>query len=272
MTTHGVERRFLQVSAAIFVWAVANGGPPAAPSPWTKVPPLPTGCYSSRDSFAKDAEAAIEAMSAERNRQEEINRSIEDAVKNLDPMEKQRRMQTYMMSNPQEAAKMLQANQAAGAEVQATAMAHNEKGLRLDEELKTLDTQYDAELNKAMAPVEARIKALNFNDGEGGNPPEVTAQWKALIAQRNTEYERVCGTWWTASSPFHGWLKRYKEYLQETAASQAHVEEAMLTQYKMMGISADSYRSTDAMNSAETYIKRARNVFDRRWFEPQKPE
>ena len=272
MTRHGVERLFLRTIAVVFVSAMASGAPPAVPSPWTKVPPLPTGCYSNRDSFAKDTDAAIEAMSAERTRQEEINTSIKDALNNLDPMEQQRRMQTYMMSNPQEAAKMLQANQAAGAEVQGTAIANSESAMKLDEELKALQAQYDAALNNALAPVDARMKALNLNDGEGGNPPGVVAQWDALIAKRNVEYERVCGTWWNASSPFHGWLKRYKAHLQDNAVVQAKVEEAVLMHYKMMGIPADSYRSTDAINIAETYMKRARNVFDRRWMEPRKPD
>jgi hypothetical protein len=272
MTMPRIERRLVQTIGFLFVSAVANGGPPAAPDAWSKVPSLPTGCYVSRDSFAKDTDAAIEAVSAERTRQEDINRSIEDALKNLEPMEKQKRMQTFLMSNPQEAVKMMQANQAAGTEVQGTAMERNEKAMKLDEELNTLESQYDAELNKAIAPIDARIKALNINDGEGGNPPGLVDQWKALIAKRNAEYERVCGTWWTASSPVHGWLKRYKEHLQENVAVQAKVEDAVLTQYKMMGIPAGTYRSTEAMNAAETYMKRARGVFDRRWLEPQKPQ
>jgi len=183
----------LTIGLSVLLPALALGAPPAAQDPWTKVPAFPTGCYSAQDDFAKDTESALEAVSAESARQEQIDNEIKERYDDLDPAEKQTRMQSYMMSHPEDVAKMMQANQAMGAEYQETATAQYEKRQKLEEELKNLMARYDGVLDKALAPLAAKRTSLPLADGEAATPQWAIEENNAVIKKTNAEYERVCG-------------------------------------------------------------------------------
>jgi hypothetical protein len=262
----------LAIGLSVFLPALAFGGPPAAQDPWTKVPAFPTSCYSGQDNFAKDTESALEAVSAESARQEQINNEIEERYDNLDPAEKQTRMQTYMMAHPQEMAKMMQANQAMGAEYQGTATAQLEKGQKLQEELKDLQTRYNTALDKALGPLAEKRNALDLGSGEAAAAPGAIEENKVLIKKANAEYERVCQEWWSASGPFQAWLKRDREHLQKGASFEEKLEETKTTQYAMMGVPAASYRSTEGLGAVQEYMRHAAQIFGTRWGRPLTPD
>ena len=204
MTTHALGRRVLVYGLAVCLSAVAIGAPPAVQNPWTKAPALPTACYSDQDSFAKDIGAALEALSAEIAQQGQINTEISNTLQNMDGAEKQSRMQSFPMNNPQEAMKMMQANQAMGAERQEPAEKHNESRQTLDKELADLQAKYRTVLDDATRPLFAKHRTLP--DGEGA-PQWAITEGVSLMKKANAEYERLCPEWWSASGHFHAWLK-----------------------------------------------------------------
>jgi len=185
------------------------------------VPAFPTGCYSSRDDFAEMIAAALDALSKEIGRQEQINSELSSRLAKMDAAEKQSRVQSFMMNNPQEAMKLMQRSQAMWTAFADTGVRNEEKRQKLEGELKDLQALYNAALDKALAPFGAKFKDLDawaqkdlVIAGEGHDYPKwAIAEWDALTSQSNAEYERVRGDWWPASGPFHAWLKRYRDYL-----------------------------------------------------------
>jgi hypothetical protein len=95
----------LAATCAGLVCAASLNAEPAATSPWTKVPALPTACYYNGDPVVEKLQAAYDSISADHQRQNDINAQIRDDFNNVDPMEMARRMQENMMKDPQNAAK-----------------------------------------------------------------------------------------------------------------------------------------------------------------------
>lgn len=284
MMRHSIGQGILASGLVGFLCSVAMGAPPAAQNPWAKVPAFPTGCYSGRDDFAARTAAAQETLSREIARQEQINKQLQDSVKmdeGTDPYEYAARMQNAMMNNPQEAMKMAQATQAAGAtaeELRPKDVANQQK---LDGEMTDLLTRYRAALGKAVAPVDAKFKDLDRRaqkDLVVTEAGDFYAKWavqeyNALVRQWNAEYEKTCSAWWQASGPFHAWLKRYRDHLV-----QDHIpwlEQSDNAAYGFMaalgaGTTAGAYKSTATMNTVADYMKRAGEVFNNRPTEPVK--
>lgn len=282
MTTHGVERRLLQLIVAIVaivVSAVANGAPPA-PDPWTRVPPFPTGCYAGQDGFAEKLGTARDALSAEMDRQERANSEITDQLKEMDGAEKARRMQEYMMKNPQDAMKLMQQNQAAGDSYTGTQLQSEENRKKLEAELDDLHARYDAALASALVPIAAKFKELDARAqkalvtvGESWvYAPWAVAEWNAINAKENATYERVCREWWAASGPFHGWLNRYRDHLvQDEVPTRVAADDAAAGfMARLVDKPAASYQSTAAMAATRDYMNHAYDIFSKRRSEPTK--
>jgi len=256
-------------TALCLLWAsVVVAVAPAAPDPWRKVPRPPTACYTSQDKYYEEIDAAIEAMNSEIYRQDEINKQIEEQLTNLDPMEKQSRMQNYLMQNPQEAAKFMQAAQAQGAAAEADVNKDAANEQKLDADLKGIQSRYDAARDKVVGPLYASLKGLGIS--ESGTPQKTVDAGIVIVKKINAEYEKFCPAWWGASGPFNEWLKRYKEHLvQDHIPYIDNLETAKAVQFTMFGIPADKFQSTVAMQTVVKYMSRAQKVFNYRLGAPQ---
>jgi hypothetical protein len=80
---------------------------PANTDPWKRVP-APTSCYSD-DGYEAKLHQAREALSADMEKQTELNATLQKKFDDMDMREKMSRMQAYMMKDPQAAMKMMQA-------------------------------------------------------------------------------------------------------------------------------------------------------------------
>jgi len=241
---------------------------PAAPDHWTKVPKPPTACYTSQDRYSEEIYAAIEAMGQEIARQNEINGQVTAQLDSLDPMERQSRMQNYLMQNPQEAAKLMQAAQDQGAAVAAGINKDSENEQRLQDELKEMQSRYDAALHKVIGPLYSNLKALGIS--ESGTQQKTVEAGIVIVKKINAEYERFCPEWWGASGPFNEWLKRYKEHLiEDHIPNNEDLETAKAIQFTMFGIPADKFQSTVAMETVIKYMSQTEKVFSHRLLRPR---
>ena len=67
--------------------------PLGAQSAWTKVPRFPNQCYSDKDTFDADIQAARDAMAQAHVRQSDINAALKAKADNLDDATKQSKVQ-----------------------------------------------------------------------------------------------------------------------------------------------------------------------------------
>jgi len=199
---------------------------------------------------------------------QEQNDAINEGLSQLDPMETQSRMQTFLMKNPQDAMKYVQESQAVGAAVQEAVPRNAARQQQLDDEYAALNSKYDSELQAALAPFEAKIRALNINDGEGGNPPSVIAQWATLIKKENEAYEKLCPEWWSPAGRFPTWLRAYKTFQQQDVPLWERSDAAKKKNYEIMGIPAAGFRSTSGMEAVRTYMRKVSDVFGLRRLRP----
>jgi len=247
---------------------VVMAAPAPAPDPWAKVPPLPTGCYADQDKVRDAFDAAIDAMNQEVYRQQEINASLTSKLNEIDPMEQQSRMQAFLMENPQEAMKYLETTQTRSIALQEQLAQDSATEQQLEDELTQIQSAYEAALGRTVGPLRTRL----FGLGESGLTPAQVAEQNSLPAKINAAYEKECPAWWGAAGPFHGWLKRYKTHLVQVHIPPLdELEEARRTNFKLMGVSVESLRSTATMESVVNYMKHAMTIFGGRWERPFAP-
>ena len=119
----------LCLSASSMSMAPALAAPPPA-NPFTKVPALPTACYSSQDQWNAQSEAAFDAVQADHYAQDEINSGIEQKANEAfgaDPMAVAARMQQKMMDDPANAQKYMEQMLAQQQQAQAAVPEQHEK-------------------------------------------------------------------------------------------------------------------------------------------------
>lgn len=138
MNTRSHPCRLIAAASGFVVTAVLAAAPA---DPWSKVPQLPTGCYSAQDDFATNKEVAIETLKAEAVTQEEGNQKIADQLteqNNQDPMKMAAAMQEAMMKDPQNAMKYMETMGATAdpASVQAQSAQYVARERQLKEEDK----------------------------------------------------------------------------------------------------------------------------------------
>lgn len=256
----------------------------AAPNdPWAKVPAVTTTCYQSqgrdqtRDAFYAQLDAARAAIAADKERQEAINQQIETQFRSLSPMEQATRMQKWMMSNPQEAMKYMEAIQAsASAATGATANEPQEQKAR-DAAWQALTRKYDDARRQAHAPAEARIKTLqgsayrpgavvtNVGFDDPGDSAAVVAEKHAIRRMVDSSYESVCPQWWGPSGQFQTYLKSERTRMQQQQVAYLESFDAPLAQqYMIMNTPAASYRSTASHKVAIEYLDLMQKVYDLR--------
>lgn len=251
---------------------------PAATGPWAKVPAFPTVCYAGNDPFVTKIEAAKNAVQADVENQTAVNATIEENYRNIDPMEMATRMQQWMMSNPQEATRYMQAAQSMGQSQDQLQELLAEEG-KFNEEMQGLPTRYQSALKQAYAPAEARQAALNKKIEAAGQCEGMhegcrmtDANWAehdAIQRQRDTAYQASCAQYFGATGQVPGYLKRYRDWLvtKRIPFSQRGAD-ARLAQFAMMNTPAASWQSTDAGEQAVKYMGVAESLYRQRDSEP----
>ena len=266
------------VAVAGLVFIDCAAAPTTPDGPFARIPALTTACYRDGDPFAARLEAARDAVASDRERQEAINARIEADYSKLDPMEMSQRMTQWMMDNPQEAQRYMQANQAASTSVQTNSaeLAADEASYRNG--LKDLVTRYDAAMKQATAPADARLAALNkkladfgcsFGSGECSLPDYAQPELEAILRMTDDAYRAACPKWWGANGEIPKFLKRRRDWLlNEYLPTYGQIDAIKVQQFAIMNTPAASYRSTSPHQQAERYMNDVWTLYQHR---PDKP-
>lgn len=258
----------------------------AAPAgPWTKVPALPTACYSDQDQWQDQSNAAFDAVQQDRYRQEDINRGISERANEIfaaNPMAMAQALQQKMMSDPANAQKYMEQMMAQTQQAQTELPAQSEKEKQLENESKVLLKQYEAALEKARSAGNARLAAvmkrysppmgvgdLWLRYGEPGEPAWVAPERRLILRDLDSGYAANCAQWWSATGPIHAYLKRYKDYLvQERIPYMKTLDKSRLDQYQTLNIPATNWRTTTDYEAVQDYVRRAQSLFAEREIKP----
>ena len=218
------------------------------------------------------------------NAQKEANTEAQQAARealNNDPMAMAQAMQQAMMDDPANAQKMIESMTQTGMQAQTELPAMQARETALDDESKALLKQYDAALEKAMAPAQARWNAFQKQMGwtvepgfamgpDPSWPQPAWQEWAAVQKLRDAAYAANCAQWWSASGQAQGFMKRYKAYLVQERApySRKLIDEPALNQFKLLNAPAGNYRTTSDIEAAIDYMKMASAVYGHRMYDP----
>jgi len=273
-------RVFRAAAVAGLVSASALAATPAAApaGPWTKVPALPTACYSNQDQWWDQNNAAIDTVNQAHYAQNDINEAIRQKFNDAqaaNPMAMAQALQQKMMADPQNAQKYMEQIMQQGQQLQTEVPAQGQRAQQFEAESKTVMKQYETALAHAMGPADARWTALKKKmgiamdspgPGEAGVPDWAWVEWGVILRERDQAYAANCAQWWSATGPIHGYMKRYKDYLvQERIPYEKKItEEPALEQYRTLGIPTTGWRTTTDFQAAADYMKMASTMFGER--------
>ena len=271
--------RFLAAAFGAFLCMPALSQTPAATGTWARVPALPTACYTGTDPAMAKLDTAFEVIQADRYKQSDINAQIEETSRNVDPMETARRVQQKMMADPQNAAKYIEQMQNLGQDIQAQTVPTFEKEAQMKTESEALMKRYQAALDAAYAPGNARWTALkkklgiapdSYGPGELGVPDWAWTEWDVILREWDRGYAATCPQWWAVGGQVHAYMKRYKDYLvKERIPYDEQHDVAKVANYEMTNVSHAAYKSVATFEAAEDYIKRAQELFGQRKDRPR---
>ena len=237
---------------------------PAPAGPFARIPALSTACYAQGDPFLSRLEAAKEAVAKDREKQEEINARIKADFDKLDPMEMSQRMQQWMMDNPQEATRYMEASQAAGTSIQTGSSGLADEEMQFNKGYKDLAARYDAAMKQARAPADARMTALNkrladfgcsFGSGECTLPDYAQPELEAVLRMADAAYQAACPRWWGASGEIPAYLKRHRDWLlTKYIPTYEQIDGLRVQQFAIMNTPAAAYKSTLAYQKADPYM------------------
>jgi hypothetical protein len=187
----------------------------------------------------------------------------------MDQGVKMQRMQEFMMKNPQQAMQVMQAMQSQAGALTAPVTASQGDLERLERELATLTANFQAAVKGARDPVQRSIDALVRAKGQACGEGDCVAlpaadvpRYKALYAQLNTDYERLCGTWWGPTGSFPKWLGSYKQYLvTDVVAPGVKADSLVLQQMGMLGVPTTGFRSTAPIGAVSDYLRKMNQVY-----------
>lgn len=248
--------------------SLSSPAPAAEPDPWSRVPPLPTGCFPD-DGFSERLTAADEALGAEIERKDAANAAARERFDNMDMAEKAQRMQAFMMENPQAAMAMLTGEQAAGEAVHADLPEVNAASARLEGELKELRAGFLAALDLAAKPARAKqdklIAAKTVEVGEAAvslfTSAADLAEHERLVAEENAARERACAPYFGAGGSFPRWLASYRaEVIEKLMATEKGMDSALAAQMKAMGLPGD-IQPTASLKRVREFIRKANDVY-----------
>lgn len=277
-------RIFVTAAVAGLVCAPALAAAPAADAgPWAKVPALPTACYSNQDQWHEQNSTALAAVQQDHSDQNDVNSAIQQKANKAqeeNPMAMAQALQQAMMNDPQNAQKYMEQMTQRGEAAVTETPAQLAKEQQLEAESKAIVKQYHAALAQAGSAAEARWAVLKKKRGygpevrgpsEAGEPDWVYQEWNGILHDFDAAYASNCAQWWTAGSPIHAYLKRYKDYLvqERTPSRKKLIDDPALDQYKLLNVSTTGYRTIADYEAAELYMQRAGTMFSERRPEPR---
>ncbi len=229
--------------------------------PWRVVPDLPKTCDPAND-IADRLDKAIEANKADEAKQEKINGDVRERFGSIDGATKAQNMQAYMMKNPQEAMKAMQAAKTASADITSL---FGGKDVYKDEEFKGLLEEFGAATKKAQVPVQQAIKQLIDTRSKPAEAefyfPDAADQKKydTLLAQLKTEYDKACMGYLGPEGRLQTWLSAYGEYLRTNVVPKLEeYERASVQQMVMvMGDAASEFQSTAGYDAVNYFLTKA---------------
>jgi len=248
----------MRIRLRFVVLAIFPASLAAQASLWTRVPTLPTGCYSDTDTmFLGSVAKSKEVLDAEITRQEELNTTLSGS---MDPATMSATMQAAMMKDPQGATKVLQWVQELGTE------AYQTKHMNLLKRQAEIVAQFEplkAELQAALAKADAALAAdmeKYYGGAESGKQPS-PAETKALMQKWETVHAPVCAQYFKAGA-FPKWLASYKNFLANESVPfderSFAINKDMLTFY---GLDTRNYQSTVTMTAVSHYLDEAYKVY-----------
>jgi hypothetical protein len=253
-------------SLAVLASSAPVAGQSASADPWSRVSPLPTGCYfDAADNARFDKVDA--ALVADLERQKTINEEVRKQFDALDGRAKMQRIQAFMMKDPQKAMAMMQAMQAGAARITSGVQTASTEGPKLEAEVEALHAKFRSETTALLEPFDEKAAAFakaHTKVTEGGDyfPNKADeAQWKLMLQERNAAYDKVCANWWNASGPVHAWAGRYKTSLANEAKSYEAQDDAIVMQVQMMDSPSGGYRSLYQLEYTRRYAAKVRSVF-----------
>lgn len=227
------------------------------PNPWARVPVFPTQCYSEKDSFAADLQAALDALGADLERQSTVNQGLKDQLARLDPATKRARMTAYLSSNPTKAQAAMAAMASQGAAAQATVQGDQRPAL--EAEFKQIEVDRAADDARVLQPKSDEWFRLNRSGSSA-----TQAQADAAGGAYNTAYELQCNKW-IIGGAFPDFLRRYREYVvNEWLPPAERGTSSQKAVYEMFGIDASAYQSTTSMQEVRKYLNFVGSVFGKR--------
>jgi hypothetical protein len=230
--------------------------------PWRVVPDLPKTCDPAND-VADRLDKAIEANKADEAKQTKINDGVKALLDSIDGATKARNMQAYMMKNPQEAMKAMQAANAASAGVEA--LFGDNRDPYKDEEFKGPLEEFHVAANKAQVPVHAQIKQLVDTRSKPAEAefyfPDAADQRKydALREQLKTEYDKTCMSYLGPGGKLQTWLSDYRSYLATEVVPKLDESGRAGAQYMVMilGDAANAFQSTASWDGVNLFLTKA---------------
>ena len=274
------QRILLTATVAGLICAHALAAtPPAAPAgPWAKVPAFPTACYAEQDHWRDQYSAAIEAVHQDHEKQNEANTAVEQRLQSVmqeNPMAMAQALQQAMMSDPGNAQKIMEKMTQTGEAGQTEIPAQAQKDSQFQVDAQVLIRQYNAALEKAFGPGDARWNALKKKGGyepdaifpgESGVAEWIWAEWDVVLKDWKAGYQANCAVWFATTSPMNAFLKRYKDYLvnERIPTEKRLVDQPRLDQYQMMNVSTTGWRTTSDYDAVEDYLGMAATLFGER--------
>jgi hypothetical protein len=247
-------------ATALGVVPPATQGP--APEAWKLVPAGPPTCFAD-DGFDKKVQEAEQAAIAGKDRQRELNETIQKQFDDMPMMEKAQRMQAWMLKNPDAASKMLEASAdadgavAAVEELQATAE-------RIDQELDAQKKAFSATIDQALTPLLAKedawVKSKAVVVGEAQEYVFTTAAdhaaYVAIVNEQNAAHEKACAPFFGANGSFPKLLGQLRTEVTEKALAFDARGTAMKTQQMaIMETPGGGYRSSGQYDIVRTYLR-----------------
>ena len=256
----------LALSTSCLSWS-AQGQ--ATADPWRRVPPPTTSCFADDGVPGQLQEIRI-AIEDDLRRQTELNRELREKFDKMDMMEKMQRMQAYMQKHPQDAMKMMQAQQQTATAMRADATGADAENTRLMAKRDEIKAAFEKATGDATAPIDARIKQYADTKtvlaGEAGRGfPTKAAQdgYIALLAERNAAYERACAPFFGAGGSYHSWLTEYKTKVAEPNAAVQDSNDGIIGQQMviMETPNGPGFRPLGPFMSARDYLREAEKVY-----------
>jgi hypothetical protein len=238
------------------------------PDPWKKVPAAPASCFRDDDYDARLI-AVSQELIADRKRQEELNAKLMERFNAIDPMERARRMQQWMMKDPQAAAKMIEASANLGTEAGTTQVDVAAVAARLDKSLVAQQAALNAAIDQVLQPVRVKeaalIKTKTKLVGEAQVPafttPAAYAEYVAVIGEENAAAEKACAAFFGPKGSMHAWLNEYRtEVVDKQAAFAAASDAATMQQVAIIETPDSRYQSVSAIEAARTFLSQLDKV------------